>query len=355
MESAIESHFNEFCETHPKKLISFVCMAPGCKKKPMACILCIKNFHNQCKDDFIITISQMAYKVDFKKPENGNETIRSRVNEIMELKLYELNKLLQSKKMSFLNSFKVNDSSEDMLADGVLENIKKNFNIEYEEATEKIVVTSKFDVTEEEIEDSIQSFQAKLEKQILNFTQEFDKLKLSIKGSLNAEDWISHANIGIENEDGGVLLKRIGSDQSFNYFCAMYTLPLEQPVKYKMTIKTIYEGDRFLDFGIIDENKFNSTKSGFINSFSSGGISYCGYSYSGGLTGKSLTSGSNDGSGFKPGSECIMDYAPGDKIRFYNEEGTLDMNLDMKSKTGLYYLFLVVYHPTASCLVEAIG
>ena len=56
----------------------------------------------------------------------------------------------------------------------------------------------------------------------------------------------------------------------------------------------MYEGDRFVDVGIMPKSKFESTKGNFVNSFNSGGISYCGYSHGGGLTGNYPTTGSNN-------------------------------------------------------------
>ena len=50
-------------------------------------------------------------------------------------------------------------------------------------------------------------------------------------------------------------------------------------------IENVYEPDRFIDVGIIDKNKFNQVKNTLVCNFSSGGISYCGYSHSGGLIG----------------------------------------------------------------------
>ena len=42
-------------------------------------------------------------------------------------------------------------------------------------------------------------------------------------------------------------------------------------------------------------------ENGFINTYNSGGISFCGYSVSGGLTGKYPTKSSGDAKGLKPG------------------------------------------------------
>ena len=47
----------------------------------------------------------------------------------------------------------------------------------------------------------------------------------------------------------------------------------------------------------------------------------------------------------KPGSHFYFRYEPGVELKYYNDEGTIDLKLDMTSKTEDFYLFGVVYHP----------
>lgn len=93
------------------------------------------------------------------------------------------------------------------------------------------------------------------------------------------------------------------------------------------------------------KSKFESTKTGLINSFNSGGISYCGYSHGGGLTGNYPTTSSSGANGMKPGAHFYFEYEPKKHIKYYNDEKTINLKLDMTSKTDDYYLFGVVYHP----------
>ncbi len=125
----------------------------------------------------------------------------------------------------------------------------------------------------------------------------------------------------------------------------MLTEPLMETCVFKVNVKTVYEADRFVDVGIMPETKFNTTKTGFVNSFNSGGISYCGYSKGGGLTGTMLTSGSSDANGLKPGSHFYMRYEPGVEVKFYDDDGKINLKLDMTGKDTNYYLFCVCYHP----------
>lgn len=345
-----------FCETHTNKLLQFICLDPMCSKSTRACVLCVKNDHSKCKDDFIILTREMDEKVDLIKSESDSTKITHKLNEILELKLYELNKTLNSKKQWFMKALKFGQNVQELMAPGVLENVKKNFNVEYDQAGDRIRISSKFDMENDKLEQSYRGFEKSLEAKILKFIKDFEKIKFSVKGKINSEDWIMHKNILIEDDNGQLAFSRAKEDSSFNYFCGLYTVPLDSPCKFKMTIQTIYESDRFLDFGIVTKSKYDSTESGgFINTFGSGAISYCGYSNTGGINGKSLTSGSTDSTGYKPGDYCIMDYVPGESIRFYNEEETLDMSKTMTGDTETYYLFIVVYHPQTTCTLEILN
>lgn len=92
-------------------------------------------------------------------------------------------------------------------------------------------------------------------------------------------------------------------------------------------------------------SKFNSVKEGFINSWNSGGISYCGYAYGGGLSGTSPTSSASSTDGLKPGDSFYFEYEPGVKIRYYNDSNTVNLTLDMTGRTESYHLYGVIYHP----------
>lgn len=123
--------------------------------------------------------------------------------------------------------------------------------------------------------------------------------------------FIGHANLNLEERDEGILVERKEGDASFNYFTSLMTEPLLEPCVFKVDVLAVYESDRYVDVGIMTKSKFNSTKGTFVNSFNSGGISYCGYSHGGGLTGKYPTTSSSDNRGLKPGSHFYFRYEPG--------------------------------------------
>ena len=100
----------------------------------------------------------------------------------MELKLYEMQKTLLNKKKAFIGSFTVDSQPENILNSEMLANVKKNYEFNYDSENDKVKISSKFNVTEDQINESVQTFEKSLEKKILNFLDDFQKLKFYIKG-----------------------------------------------------------------------------------------------------------------------------------------------------------------------------
>lgn len=344
------------CETHALKPLQFICLDPHCSKSSNACILCVKKDHIKCKDEYLILSNEIDERVSIERPQAMNKELREKLIETIDIKFFELNMMLQNKKQALIQSLKVDGNSTSTISPKVLECMRRTFKIDYDAAKDKIVMNPKLDHSDDRIIDSIELFDKTLNTKLTAFVQGLDILNFNLNSRFNRDDWNKHKNISIQSEIGRLILAREKEDITFNYFCAIYKQPLDQPVKIKMTVLSIYESDRFLDFGIVPESKLkNIETNSMINSFGSAGISYCGYSHTGGLTGKSLASGSSDTKGFKPDEICIMDYRPGDSLRFYNHEDTLDMKVSMANKPEPYFLFLVFYHPQASCALEYIS
>lgn len=163
---------------------------------------------------------------------------------------------------------------------------------------------------------------------------------------MSKEDWIGHTNVEISENELGLHLKRKQTDFSFNYFCVLHQEPIDSHVIFKIHVESVYNSDRFVDFGIVNKQKFDEIKNGgFINRWNSGGISYCGYAHGASLTGKYPSTSASSDQGLKPGDHYYMNFEPGKEIKYYNDEGTIDLKMDMSSRTEEFYLFAVVYHP----------
>lgn len=126
----------------------------------------------------------------------------------------------------------------------------------------------------------------------------------------------------------------------------------KEPLKkfrFKVKISGICSNDRYLDMGLVSKTRKNACAN-LINSFGShGNYSYCGYAQSG-MTGPMLSSTST--SGFEEGTEVFIDFNGG-KLCIYTEDRKADLNKDLPE--GEYFLFFVLYHKEASCVVSRLA
>lgn len=147
-----------------------------------------------------------------------------------------------------------------------------------------------------------------------------------MKGNLQKETFEGHANIKMEDNELGIEFSRAPGDSSFNYFTVICNDPLTTDCTYKIHVKAVYESDRFVDVGIMPLTKVTQTKSdAYINRWNSGGISYCGYAHGGNLTGNYPTKEASSSSGLKPGDHFYFEFKPKQSIRYWNDEGTIEL------------------------------
>lgn len=109
-----------------------------------------------------------------------------------------------TKKKAFIQSFNLEEKPEDIFDAEVLKNVKKNFNFEHNPETNMIEVSSRFNVTEDKIDESIGQFEKTLESKVIKFLDDFSKLKFYIKGEIRAEQFVGHDNVEVTDNELGV-------------------------------------------------------------------------------------------------------------------------------------------------------
>ena len=145
-------------------------------------------------------------------------------------------------------------------------------------------------------------------------------------------------------EGANMVISRKTGNTETNYFMMVSNNPMKK-FKFKVKITGFRSTDRYLDMGLVSENRKNATAN-LINSFGNGGnYSYCGYSQSN-VSGPMLASSSS--SGFEVGTEIFYEY-DNNKLDIYTQDRRANMTKTLDE--GNYYFFFVLYHPEASCIV----
>lgn len=347
------------CIKHPGKKRLWICIDSLCSKETSSCcILCIKNDHTKCKDELIVDPSTFEKHAKILSSDFDYSKLTKGLSNVILDQISNLNTKLSEKQNIIMDSINLTSQKASLDLEKVCK-MKSHLNIKHNKDTDLIEISTKIDINDENLQPSIDKFSKKLEDTFAKFLGDFSKLKFSAiggKGSLSSSNWTGHANILLEEESSGLKVSRKqNGDSSFGYYTILDTEPIAENCLYKLTILSVYDPDRFLDWGIVSKTKYDQIVSeGYKNTWASGGISFCGYNYGGGLSGAYRTMTSSDGTGYKKDDYTYLEYTRGVEIKFYNED--LTNNLSTKNLLNEdYYMYFVVYHPQTSGILERLS
>ena len=153
-------------------------------------------------------------------------------------------------------------------------------------------------------------------------------------------------------EDGdGILFKTKDNIEDKYWRNILYTVPLDRHSKFKITFKSIDEMDKtFLIY--LSKNTDNENKPIWKDDILKYSNYYFGCNNANLLEGTTATDSPTDPKLFDVGKEYFIELWPGDKLRYYNEEGTLDKKKSFENKKEPFYLRFVQYSCKTSFTVE---
>lgn len=340
----------ETCKAHPDHKNDFICLDSACSLNSFLCTSCITADHSKCKRELIVPSSEKEKSIRVENSQALENLVKESLDKILDDQLTQLIVFIKDRNQEFLKglSFTSLDSS---MNEASLKAVKKNFKMELDPDTKSLKITSKLDDEPESVQNSIQNFELSVDSLYKNFVTFLSQTKFQLSPGMDPADFIGHHLIQVEGFENSIKLKRTPNDSSFNYYCKVYQQPLEH-CKFRIVIDSIHESDRFLDIGIIDDAKLKLVRNDFVNSFGSGGISFCGYSHSS-MNGTLPTSSHTDTAGFKANDVYFFEFKPKTSLRIYNEKLSTDLShspLDAKN----YYFYVVLYHPEAACTITRI-
>ena len=298
-----------YCSEHPKKIVSVVCLDEDCSHKRPFCILCINN-HKKCNEKFIVKKKKLGDRVTINNAGEVKSQILGWIGSFFNKHVENLMTKLYKKKNFIVQSFDHDYTYNDLFDPDKLENIRKAFSVHIDSKSSKILLDSKLNSDMAYLEQELALLDKKLTKMIQRFLiNDLSKLTFPVKDSFMVKDWITHINIQVKPQiqKNSLLFQRQGIDLSEDNFKAVLTNPLKGHRKFKLTIKSIYDGDRYLPFGLVTTKEAERLK-GDLKSFrKSEYIFFCGYSQIGGLKGETPTDRHIDPKGLREGFECIME------------------------------------------------
>lgn len=347
------------CETkdHEGREVDFLCFDPFCQIRGFFCLLCIKEIHKKCNSNFLIGSADSYNFVSLIKSSHSTDEFRKRVNAIFDNKIKDVVKTLEKFKDNFLSTIQEVESFNDFTDKRKVEIIKQNYNVEFDTKVNRVTLTPRHFMLEEEFEWRLSAFEKAIHTKIENFKSDFERLEFPFFNSCRIESFKAHPLISMEPFDTGLKLCIKKDKPNTEPTTVLYNYPLTTKALFRVTIDSVSDKDRFFDFGIVNKTlKDNIEKNGFI--FPHAQINHHSYFFSGNGTHRSLANRNDkraEGNGFigrlQKGNEFYIEYEPGIGIRIYNLQGSIDLFGDICGDTADYYLCLRFTDSKDSCIL----
>lgn len=345
------------CGTHNAQPLQYACLDPRCARAVLACPSCLQKIHSFCDENLVFSLAEIRGKVELPKGDKLRQQMSREVGQFLDKKYEEVVERFFLAKQALTDKLD-GDSDDngnvgDILAPGVLERVKSECSMEHDPQTGRIQFRQRACSSRAAFERSFAEFKKKSEATIGNFISRFQTMELSTSDETFSPDtWVCHRNIRMETKDGGILFARRGGNNAQQNFCAFSLLPLDKACTFRMTVLAVNNTRKFVDFGLIDETKFDGPIANCICEWNSGTVSFDGCRATDGLVGTLPTTNIAQEAGFSVGSHCIVEYTPDVSVRFYNEQGTLDFSKSLRDDPLSYYLFVVLSSPENCYMIE---
>ena len=186
----------KYCSKHNGREQLFVCFDPRCSKDIACCVLCVKNNHTLCNDDFIIQRSAIAERVFVTKTDSSDmDSFKNQIREILEEARATMNKKFDkylSQTIDFLGSESVEISADMDLE--ILQGLKRNQNITVKD-DDTIEISPKFDPSKPQIKQDLEVFRGDLDKFMQQFEKEINRVKYYTSGVFDSNIFEIHEKI----------------------------------------------------------------------------------------------------------------------------------------------------------------
>ncbi len=325
--------------------IEYLCVDTICHQTAQSCMLCIKDLHKDCGDEFIIEEERVAEALDLRLQEHNLQEEKKQLAKSIDSKVADFKEKIDG----LLKSF-------DILIDGNVESIienanalrflKKFYRISLNDQTKLFEAKSVLNVEKEESQQIIDHLKKDMSNLHKSFVKSIEDCPLEFSIGFKSKNFMCHKNIVINKKGSGLSFSRVQGTTDFNYFSAIYLSPLKANTKIEITIDGINSGDPYLDVGIMETKKFKTFSKDPVVSFASETFSYCGTSQSG-------MSGSYGSAKFHSGFVFTMQFnQPAQRLSFETKDQQVKLSKDNLKKGEEYYFYLTLYHPEAACTIK---
>ena len=350
---------DNMCECHEDREIKFFCLSKMCEKNPKMCILCLKNEHKKCENDFIVKKKEFLKRIqieetDIRISSSSKHKIKQIIQECYNRSREEIKNLIKKKKREINQNNILKKIDFENLTPEQIRYIKKNKILERDKETGLIFAKNLISLSEQNLDLSLKCYKKLFESNLNNFYGKILKTKIIFEElTLKPKNFLLHEELTTKMNEEGIIIKREGGSNSTVYCTAIYNKPLKKGLFEVKILKRLSNNlyDCFLNCGFITENKKESIEKSLILPFNGNDIfSYHGYNHTNLKGNYSLGKKDfleNKNSVFLEIDESI------NTIRVFNENETLDLKKE-DIPDGNYYFFVTMKYNNTSCTLRKI-
>lgn len=265
------------CSLHPKKPVKYYCFNTKCGNKLECCILCIKNVHKTCDDNFLLDHQSVVNLIKKAEPVD-HETIHSfagvytrsitsvktLISDIMSNNLQKLND-----KCTSLGSFSSHS----------LGTKKSTYYFSYDKDSKKIIVTSVISPQNKNFQELVNDVDISLQNAIKVYNNGLKAYRLSNKIVFKADDFKHHSYLKLTDEDNNLVFSL--PESSENYYLAIFQQPISGDFHFKIKVFNLNPSDRYVEVGFLSQTSYDLKKTSLTGVFLCGTVCYCGYRFKG--------------------------------------------------------------------------
>lgn len=339
---------SNICEEHNFKIL-YCCTTPYCPKSTFICPLCIKDNHQNCKNEFFVDLDKLKDKVKFEWDDKRSEELYSKLEKYLDQQIEAVNTFLVNRKKVLLTELRRKDAFDE--GNDFWRFIKENSKISMDTDTSTICVKSKLDMFPEGIDLKVKIFEKELQNYIETFQTGISKVRFGRCIVFNLDDWIGTQTITATFSNNKISLTVGPNFSNAIYVCKFWKIP-KAYIKLLVRIDSINPNSRTLYFGVASKTNFPEAHSSYNLDTSKVECLYQGYSNMK-MKGSMLTTDSADASGFHSGLQFFIELCPGKQVKMYTEDKQLDLiSNDVLKLDDEYFLLVCLYFSQNSCSIS---
>lgn len=249
-----------YCPSHREHMLSYCCFDPECSLGTLTCVLCLKNYHSLCKNEFIVFINDVFRRVQFsakKLDKHLVSDLQSSVGEIMDLFVQKVMISLEAKRRATMSEIEKKFVHKNIVMEKeAWKNQKDTIRSYYDEAQGKVVLTLRINSNVKNLAASMKNFEKQSNQVYDDMLNRFGSLRLLSRRPFPFSRWRVHPGLYVEDQaDGSVTIGSLKKNYDDQFMLVVLNHPFKRFL-IEVEIKEFDPSNKTVEVGVMDSDGF---------------------------------------------------------------------------------------------------